>query len=388
MARTVLISGKRTAIGRFLGGLSAIPATDLGAHVAKAVLEETQALRAGVDEVFVGNVLQAGVGQNPARQVALKAGLPPTVTAVTLNKVCGSGLEAVMQADRAIRAGDIQVALCGGIESMSLAPHLLLRSRTGTKFGDIKLVDHMIADGLTCAFENWAMGCAADYIAEKHGVSREAQDEFAYHSHLRASAATREGRFRDEIVPFPTRKGDVAEDETIRHEVSLDALASLSPVFTPNGTVTAGNASSLSDGAAMVLAASDEAAKRHGWTPMAEVLSIATAGVEPKDLFIAPVHAVRLAVERAGLTLADIDLFEINEAFAAQMLACLKGLELDSERVNVNGGAIALGHPIGASGTRVLVTLLHAMKQRDARTGCASLCLGGGNAVAVVVRRP
>ncbi len=389
MEQSIIVSAKRSPVGKYLGGLSRIAAPELGARVAKVVLDETRALDAGVDEVFVGCVLQAGLGQNPARQVALKAGIGDQVTAVTVNKVCGSGLEAVMQADRAIRCGDVNVALAGGIESMSLAPYYVEGARTGIKFGDGKLIDGMQHDGLTCAFEGWAMGCAAEHTARTNNITREMQDEFAVTSHKKASAAQKDGLFDKEIVGIDAGKkfGEITADETIRHDASIESVAKLRTVFEENGTVTAANSSALSDGAAMVLVASASAAKEYGWSMRARILSLATAGLAPKELFMAPVHAVRRAVEKAGLSLGDIDLFELNEAFAAQALANIKALEIPEEKVNVHGGAIALGHPIGASGTRVLVTLLHAMEQRDAKHGVVSLCLGGGNAVAVVVSR-
>jgi acetyl-CoA C-acetyltransferase len=294
-----------------------------------------------------------------------------------------------MQADRAIRCGDVNVALAGGIESMSLAPYYVQGARAGLKFGDGKLIDGMQHDGLTCAFEQWAMGCAAEHTAKTNGVTRAMQDEFAVGSHKKASAAQKAGMFDKEIVGIDAGKklGVITADETIRHDASVDGIAKLLTVFEKDGTVTAANASALSDGAAMVLVASESAAKQHGWPMRARILSIATAGLAPKELFMAPVHAVRQAVDKAGLTLADIDLFELNEAFAAQSIANTKALEIPEEKVNVHGGAIALGHPIGASGTRVLVTLLHAMEQRDAKHGVASLCLGGGNAVAMCIAR-
>ncbi len=387
METSVVVAARRSPVGKYLGGLSRIPATELGARVATAVLEETGAIDKGVDEVFVGTVLQAGLGQNPARQIALGAGIGDYVTAVTLNKVCGSGLEAVIQADRAIRCGDIHVALAGGIESMSLVPYYVMGARAGLKFGDGKLLDGMQYDGLTCAFEHWAMGCAAENTARTFGITREMQDAYAVNSHRKASAAQQSGAFTKEIVPIEQRKGVIHDDETIRHGASLEDVSKLPPVFDKAGTVTAANASALSDGAAMTLVTSASAARKHGWPVRVEILATATAGVAPKELFTAPVPAVRMVLEKAGLTLDQIDLFELNEAFAAQSVANVKTLEVPEEKVNVNGGAIALGHPIGASGTRVLVTLIHAMEARDAKHGVAALCLGGGNAVAVCVRR-
>jgi acetyl-CoA C-acetyltransferase len=340
--------------------------------------------------VLIGEVLQAAVGQNPARQVALGAGMPDTVTAVTLNQVCGSGLTGAMFADQAIRAGEASLVLAGGIESMSNAPFFVKNMRTGSKFGDQQLADGMLHDGLTCPFEKWIMGCAADETAKKAGVSREEQDQYAANSQQLAAAALAEGIFKAETsvleVPAGRKKTVTFEaDETVRGDTTAEALAKLPPVFNKDGTVTAGNASQLADGAAMVLVASEEAIQKHSLTPMARIISQATAGTPPRDLFFAPIQAVKMVVERAGLQRKDIDLFEINEAFAAQMLACLKGLELTADRVNVHGGGIALGHPIGASGARVLATLLHTLKRRNLKRGVASLCLGGGNAVAMAV---
>ncbi len=344
-----------------------------------------------IDEVILGSVIQAGLGQNPARQAALKAGLPDTVAAVTVNKVCGSGLKAVMLAAQAIRAGDAELIIAGGMENMSRAPFLLQGVRTGWKYGDQKAVDAMIHDGLWCAFECWHMGEAAEHIAQKCGVSRAEQDRFSAQSHKRAAAAWERGAFQKEVVPVTVgtdpKAKTVSRDEGIRPDSTAEALARLKPSFREGGTVTAGNASMLSDGAAALVLGSARAAERLGTKPLARVVAYATSGVHPKDIFIAPVHAVRQVVEKAGLGLKDIDLFELNEAFAAQMLACGNELKLDEERVNVNGGAIALGHPIGASGARVLVTLLSALEQRKARRGVAALCLGGGNAVAMVVER-
>jgi acetyl-CoA C-acetyltransferase len=352
------------------------------------------ACRAGVpadrvDEVIMGNVLQAGVGQNPARQAALKAGLPESIAAFTVNKVCGSGLKAVMLAAQAVKAGDAEVVLAGGMESMSQAPYLLFGARTGWKYGDQKVVDAMIHDGLWCAFEGWHMGEAAEHIAARCAVSRADQDRFAAQSQQRAAAAWERGAFGAEIVPVTVGRGARAKtfsrDEGLRPDTTAEGLAKLKVAFRENGCVTAGNSSTLSDGAAALVVAGARALGRLGHKPLARIVAYATSGVAPRDIFIAPVAAVRQVLERAKLTLMDIDLFELNEAFAAQMLACGKELNLDESRVNVNGGAIALGHPIGASGARVLVTLLYAMEARGARRGLAALCLGGGNTVAMVV---
>jgi acetyl-CoA C-acetyltransferase len=391
MVETLILSAARTPIGKFLGGLADLSAPQLGAVAVAEALKRAKALSAQVDEVIIGHVLQAGVGQNPARQAALKAGLPDTIAAVTINKVCGSGLKAVMLASQAIRAGDAELIVAGGQESMSRAPHLLFGTRTGWKYGDQKAVDAMIHDGLWCAFENWHMGEAAEHIATKHGVTRADQDRFAARSHQRAAAAWERGAFRGEVVPVTVGSGPkavtVARDEGMRPDTTVEGLAKLKPSFREGGSVTAGNASMLSDGAAAVVVGSGRAAEKLGVKPLGRIVAYATSGVAPKDIFIAPVFAIRQVLDKAKLTLKDIDLFELNEAFAAQMLACAKELKLDEERVNIHGGAIALGHPIGASGARTLVTLLYAMQERGAKRGLVSLCLGGGNAVAMVVER-
>jgi acetyl-CoA C-acetyltransferase len=391
MTDALILSAVRTPIGRFLGGLSELPAPRLGAAVIAEAMNRAKVAADRVDEVIMGNVVQAGVGQNPARQAALFAGLPDTIAAFTVNKVCGSGLKAVMLAAQAIRARDAEIIIAGGMESMSKAPFLLPNVRLGYKYGDQKAVDALIHDGLWCAFENWHMGEAAEYIATKCGLSRGEQDRISVQSHRRAAAAWERGAFAAEIVPVTLGSGAKAKivsgDEGFRPDSSLETLGKLKPAFRPDGTVTAGNASQLSDGAAALVVASRQAAARLAAKPMARIVSYATSGVNPKDIFIAPVAAVNMAVSKAGLKLSEIDLFELNEAFASQMLACNKDLKIDEDRMNVNGGAIALGHPIGASGARVLTTLLHAMQQRNAKRGVASLCLGGGNAVAMVVER-
>jgi len=391
MADVFILSVVRTPIGKYLGGLADVPAPELGARAVAEALRRAHVSADRVDEVILGNVIQAGVGQNPARQAALKAGLPDTIAAVTVNKVCGSGLKAVMLAAQAIKAGDADLVVAGGMESMSRAPYLLFGTRTGWKYGDQKAVDAMIHDGLWCAFEGWHMGEAAEHIATKCSVSRAEQDRFAAQSHQRAAAAWEGGAFNAETVPVTVGSGPkakpVARDEGIRADTTLDGLAKLRTSFGENGTVTAGNASQLSDGAAAVVVASARAAERIGTKPLARIVAYATSGVAPKDIFIAPVYAVRRVLEKAALRPSDIDLFELNEAFAAQMLACSNELKLEESKVNVNGGAIALGHPIGASGARVLVTLLYALEQRGLERGLASLCLGGGNAVAMVVER-
>ncbi len=391
MTDVFLLSAVRTPIGKFLGGLAELSAPQLASIALAEALRRAAVPEDNVDEVIMGHVLQAGVGQNPARQAALKAGLPDSIAAVTINKVCGSGLKAVMLAAQAIRAGDAEIILAGGMESMSQAPHLLMGTRTGWKYGDQTAVDAMIRDGLWCAFEDWHMGQAAEHIAAKCHVTRADQDRFAAQSHRRAAAAWEQGLFQNEVVPVTVGAGPkaktIARDEGMRPDTTAEGLAKLKPSFQEAGTVTAGNASMLSDGAAALVVASEKSAQALGTKPLARIVAYATSGVAPKDIFIAPVLAVRAVLAKAKLSQSDIDHFELNEAFAAQMLACGKELGLDESRVNVHGGAIALGHPIGASGARVLVTLLHAMQQRGARRGLASLCLGGGNAVAMVVER-
>lgn len=391
MSEALILSAARTPIGKYLGGLADVPAVQLGAVAITEALRRANAPPERIDEVIVGNVLQAGLGQNPARQAALKAGLPDSIAAFTVNKVCGSGLKAAMLAAQAIRAGDAELIVAGGMESMSRAPYLLFGARSGWKLGDQKVVDAMIHDGLWCAFEDWHMGEAAEHIASKCGVSRADQDCFAAQSQQRAAAAWERGVFNAEVVPVTVGSGakarTVSRDEGIRPETTAEGLAKLKPAFREGGTVTAGNASMLSDGAAAVVVGTARAAANLGSKPLARVIAYATSGVAPRDIFIAPVKAVRQVLDRARLGLKDIDLFELNEAFAAQMLACGKELGLDETRVNVNGGAIALGHPIGASGTRVLVTLLYALEQRGLKRGLAALCLGGGNAVAMIVER-
>ena len=391
MGDAFLLSAARTPIGKYLGAFADIPAPQLGAIVLAEASRRAQVSVDRIEEVILGNVLQAGLGQNPARQAALKAGLPVSIAAFTVNKVCGSGLKAVMLAAQAVRAGDAEIIAAGGMESMSRAPYLLFGARSGRKYGDQKAVDAMIHDGLWCAFEDWHMGEAAEHIALKCGVSRGEQDRFSAQSQQRAGAAWEKGTFQSEIVPITVGSGAKAKtvnrDEGMRPETTVESLARLKPAFRDDGTVTAGNASTLSDGAAAVVVGSARAAERLGTKPLARIVAYATSGVAPKDIFIAPVLAVRQVLDKANLRIEEIDLFELNEAFAAQMLACGKELKLDEARVNVNGGAIALGHPIGASGARVLVTLLYALEQRGLKRGLASLCLGGGNAVAMVVER-
>jgi acetyl-CoA C-acetyltransferase len=385
----VILSAVRTPIGKFLGGLSNERAPQLGAIVIAEALHRAAVGPEKVDEVIMGNVVQAGVGQNPARQAAIHAGLSHRIAAYTVNKVCGSGLKAVMLAAQAIRAGDADVVVAGGMENMSLTPHLLCHARQGYKYGDQKIVDALIHDGLWCAFENWAMGEAAEYIAGRYDISREAQDRFAMQSHQRAALAWEKGDYHQEIVAVPvkvgSKEGIVVKDEGIRPDTSVETLARLKPAFCASGTVTAGNASQLSDGAAAVVVTNRRTAEELGVRPMARIVSYATSGVAPKEIFIAPVPAIRSAIEKANMRLNDIDLFEINEAFAAQILACQRELLIDDARLNVVGGAIAVGHPLGASGARILTTLVHSLQRLGAKRGVASLCLGGGNAVAMVI---
>ncbi|MFO0827147.1 MAG: thiolase family protein [Phycisphaerales bacterium] len=389
--KPVILAARRTPVGKFLGTLSRIPAPQLGAHAAKAVLDAVPGAREHVDECLVGNVLQADVGQNPARQVGLLAGLPDSLSAMTINKVCGSGLQAVMLAAQSIRVGDNQLVLAGGIESMNMSPHMI-HMRHGTKFGETMMRDHMQADGLTCPFEKWAMGCAADYIAEKYQITREEQDRFAAQSHQRAAHATQAGWFKAEIVPFtpeqtPHHKTGLDHDEGFRADTTIESLAKLKPAFNKHGTVTAGNASQISDGAAMVIVASEAMASKLGRPPIARIVDQCTVGVAPKELFYAPKLGIELLLNRNNLKVTDVDLYEINEAFAAQMLCNIKPLGIPEDRLNIGGGGIALGHPIGASGARVLTTLLHHMQRSGAKRGICSLCLGGGNAVSMLVER-
>lgn len=395
MNSSYIVAGCRTPIGKFLGGLAGLAAPQLGGIVVAEALRRARLEAARVEEVILGNVLSAGLGQAPARQAALAAGLPPQVAALTINKMCGSGLKAVMLADQVIRCGDARIVVAGGMESMSRAPFLLPAVREGWRFGDQAAIDSMIRDGLWCAFENLSMGAEADYIAQRCGVSRADQDAFAAESHARAVAAIDAGRFDAQIVPLsaPGRRGptQLARDEGPRRETTLEALAALRPAFEAQPgierTVTAGNASQLSDGAAAVVVV-DEAAAREIDSPIkARIVAAAASGVPPKELFIAPISAIQKVLHRARLALADIDLVELNEAFAAQVLACQRPLGIDPARLNVHGGAVALGHPIGASGARVLVTLLYALADRGLRRGLAALCLGGGNAVAMIVER-
>lgn len=392
MAEEVVLAGAvRTAIGSFQGSLAPLSATELGAIAIRAALERAGADGASVEEVIMGNVLQAGLGQNPARQASIRAGLADTVTATTVNKVCGSGLKSVMLAAQAIRAGDADLLVAGGMESMSNAPYLLPGARQGYRMGDAKAVDSMIRDGLWCAFCDTHMGITAENIAARYGLTREEQDAFAARSQARALEAIANGRFKDEIVPVevPQRKGTIVfdTDEFPRAGTTAEALAKLRPAFKSDGTVTAGNASGINDGSAAIVVASGSRAGALGLRTMARVISYASAGVDPAVMGLGPIDATKRALEKAGLTVADLDVIEANEAFAAQSLAVGKDLVFPEEKLNVNGGAIALGHPIGASGTRVLVTLLHELQKRGGRYGLATLCIGGGQGVAMVVER-
>ena len=384
-------SAVRTPIGKLLGGLSPLSAPKLGALVVREAVERAAAPPDAVDEVILGNVLTAGLGQNPARQAAIGAGLPAGVGALTINKVCGSGLKAVMLARQAILAGDADVVVAGGMESMSNAPHLLSGMRTGSKMGDGSLVDSMVHDGLTDAFEDIHMGETAERVADRYGVSRKAMDEYAAESQRRAHAATEAGRFAGEILPVevPARRGAVVveRDESIRPDATAESLARLRPVFRKDGRVTAGNAPGVNDGASALVIASDAAVRRHGLPRLARITGQAVSGLEPEWVMMTPVPAVRKLLERLGWSVDGVDLFEINEAFAAQAVAVRSELGLPEDRTNVNGGAVALGHPIGASGARILTTLLYLLRERGLDRGVASLCLGGGNGVALGVER-
>lgn len=394
----VIVGAARTPIGRFLGGLAGLKAPELGSIAIRAALERSNVERSDIEDVILGNVVSAGLGQAPARQAALRGGVPDTVGAMSVSRVCGSGLQAVMLAAQAIRAGDAQVMVAGGMESMSNAPYYLFGHRGGVKFGDQQLIDGLISDGLYCAFEGCHMGGHAEYTANKAGISRADADEFSLQSHQKAIAAIDGGRFEEEIVPVEIkgRKGTttVDTDEPPRRDTSLESLAALKPAFTRDmpkditePVVTAGNAPGLNDGAAAVVVTSEAYALAHGLTILGRINAYSSGAVAPRDLFFAPVRAVRRVMEKEGTQIGDYDLIEANEAFAVQALADGRELGWDWDRVNVNGGAVALGHPIGASGTRILVTLLHALKQRDAERGLATLCLGGGDAVALSVER-
>ncbi|MBA2724344.1 MAG: acetyl-CoA C-acetyltransferase [Methylibium sp.] len=388
----VIVAATRTAVGKFGGALAKTPAPELGAAVIKSLLERSKLQADQVSQVILGQVLTAGSGQNPARQAMIKAGLPHAVPAMTINVVCGSGLKAVMLAAQAIRDGDAEIVIAGGQESMSLAPHALMGSREGQRMGDWKMVDTMITDGLWDVYNQYHMGITAENVAKKYGITREQQDALALASQQKAAAAQDAGRFKDEITPFSMaqKKGEpivFAADEFINRKSNAESLAGLRPAFDKAGGVTAGNASGLNDGAAAVLVMSAAKAEQLGLKPLARIASYATAGLDPSLMGMGPVPASRIALERAGWKAADLDLLEINEAFAAQACAVNNEMGWDTSKINVNGGAIAIGHPIGASGCRVLVTLLHEMQRRDAKRGIASLCIGGGMGVALTVER-
>ncbi len=392
MRNVVIVAAGRTAVGSFGGSLSKISAVDMGATVLKALLEKTGLATTNVDEVIMGQVLTAGCGQNPARQTAIQAGLDVATPAITINKVCGSGLKAVQMATQAIMLGDADIVIAGGQESMSQAPHVLPNSRNGQRMGNWNMVDTMINDGLWDAFNDYHMGITAENIAEKYAITKEQQDQFALASQQKAQAAIESGRFKDEIIPFaiPQRKADpliFAEDENPRLNASIEGIAKMRPAFKKDGTVSAANASSLNDGAAAVILCSEEKAKALGLPILATIKSYANAGVDPSIMGTGPITASRRCLEKSGWDVADLDLIEANEAFAVQALSVNKEMGWDTEKVNVNGGAIALGHPIGASGCRVLVTLVHEMIKRDAKKGLATLCIGGGMGVALAVER-
>jgi acetyl-CoA C-acetyltransferase len=393
MERAVIVDAVRTPIGTFQGGLSSLTAPQLGAEAIKALVARTKVDPETVDEVIMGNVLQAGLGQNPARQAAIHGGIPPHAGAMTINKVCGSGLKAVMLAAQAIKLGDAEMIIAGGMESMSKAPYLLPSARTGQRLGHGKMIDSMVNDGLWDCYNDFHMGNTGELVSEKYNVSREDQDEFAYNSHRKAVAAIEAGAFKDEIAPVsvPQRKGDpvvVDTDEGPRKDASIERMAKLRPVFKKDGTVTAANASSINDGAAAALVTSETKANETGLPILAYIDAYSTGGMEPEWVMMAPVKAIGKLLQNTGESIGDFDLIELNEAFSSQGVALTRELKIDPEKLNVNGGAVALGHPIGCSGTRVLVTLLHAMNKRGAKKGLASLCLGGGNAVAMTVSMP
>jgi acetyl-CoA C-acetyltransferase len=392
MRESVIVSAVRTPTGKFLGALKDFKATELGAMAVREAVARAGIDPAGVDECIMGNVIQAGNGQNPARQAALNGGLRDHVAALTINKVCGSGLKAVMLASQGIATGDIEIAVAGGMESMSNSPYLLPRVREGLRMGNGTLVDSMINDSLWCSFENCHMGMSGEVVADAYSVGRAEQDAYAAESHRKAAQATREGWFRDEILPIsiPQKKGNALvfdRDEAIREDTTAETLAGLNPAFKKDGTVTAGNSPGVNDGAAALVVMSADKARALGATPMARIVGQATSGLAPKMVLMTPVESVRKVAAKIGWTLDAVDLFEINEAFSVQAVAVLRELGIDPSRVNVHGGAVALGHPIGASGARVLTTLLYALRRRNLKRGIAALCLGGGNGVALAVER-
>jgi acetyl-CoA C-acetyltransferase len=389
----VIISAVRTPTGKFQGALKDFAATDLGAMVVRESVRRAGVPPEEVDEVILGCVIQAGLGQNPARQAALKGGIPFGVSAVTINKVCGSGLKAVMMAAQGIQLGDSEIVVAGGMESMTNAPYLIPKAREGYRLGNGVLVDAMINDGLWCAFENYHMGNTGEVVATRYRVTREEQDEYALNSHRKAAAAIKAGKFKDEILPveIPQKKGPpvmLEVDETVREDTSLEVLSKLKPAFKKEGgTVTAGNAPGVNDGASALVVTSLERARALGTEPMARIAAQATSGIEPELVMMAPVEAIRKVLKKAGWSLSEVDLIELNEAFSVQAVAIIRELDLDPQKVNVNGGAVALGHAIGQSGSRLLTTMLYEMKRRDVHRGLAALCLGGGNAVAMAVER-
>src|ERR1041384_1544395 len=388
----VIISAARTPVGRFLGSLKGFSAPQLGSIVVREAVQRAGVKAEDVDEVIMGCVIQAGLGQNPARQAALNGGLPNTVSAVTVNKVCGSGLKAIMMAAQGISLGDTEIVVAGGMESMSNAPYLLPKAREGYRLGHGKMLDAIIQDGLWCAFDNQHMGCTGEVVSERFKVSRAEQDEYAMNSHRKASAAIKAGKFKDEIVPveIPQKKGSPVvfdTDEPVREDTSIESLGKLKPAFKEGGTVTAGNAPGVNDGASAVVVTSDERAQALGVEPLARIVGQATSGTEPQLVMMAPVEAIKKLLIKTGWSLKDVDLIELNEAFAIQAVAITRELNLDPEKVNVNGGAVALGHAIGQSGSRILTTMLYELKRRNAHRGIAALCLGGGNAVAMAVER-
>jgi len=388
----VIIGAVRTPVGKMLGALKDFKATELGAMVVREAVKRSGVKPEDVDEVIMGCVIQAGLGQNPARQAALRGGLPDTVSAVTVNKVCGSGLKAVMMAAQGIQLGDTEIVVAGGMESMSNAPYLLPKAREGYRLGHGTILDSMINDGLWCSFDDQHMGCTGEVVSERFHVSRAEQDEYALNSHRKASAAIKAGKFKEEILPIeiPQKKGPptiVDTDEPVREDSSLESLSKLKPAFKEGGTVTAGNSPGVNDGASAVVVTSSERAQSMGVSPMARIVAQATSGIEPKLVMMAPVEAIGKLLKKTGWSLSDVDLIELNEAFAVQVVAIIRELNLDPEKVNVNGGAVALGHAIGQSGSRILTTMLYEMKRRDARRGIAALCLGGGNAVAMALER-
>jgi acetyl-CoA C-acetyltransferase len=388
----VILSAARTPTGKFLGVLKSFSATELGAIVVRESVRRAGCSPDEVDEVIMGSVIQAGLGQNPARQAALRGGIPFGVSAVTINKVCGSGLKAIMLAAQGVKLGDTDLVVAGGMESMSNAPYLLTKAREGYRLGDGTVVDSMIHDGLWCAFENFHMGNTGEVVAEKYGITRAEQDEYAYNSHRKAVAAMKAGKFKEEIVPIEIaqKKGSpliIDFDEPVREDTSVEALSKLKPAFKEKGTVTAGNAPGVNDGASAVVVTSMQNAKRMGREPLARIAAQATSGIEPRMVMMAPVEAIHKVLKRAGWSINEVDLIEINEAFSVQALAIIKELGVDPSRVNVNGGAVALGHAIGQSGSRLLTTLMYEMKRRNVHRGLAALCLGGGNAVAMAIER-